>query len=162
MAKRLVYIVFVNRATNAPSTASENGSSTRSLTIQLTVTNDCTITAPPVTFGSAPLVGGFAAVSQNIGLLCTKNLVYTVGLSDGNYAAGGRRNMAAGSNRLNYDLYKSDSTIWGRVGTARASGPAAADGTTVQTIPYTARVYQDQTTPAVGTYSDSVVVDLSF
>ena len=45
---------------------------------------------------------------------------------------------------------------------ALADGPAPADGTTVQTIPYTARIYTNQTTPAAGSYTDSVVVDVSF
>ena len=39
---------------------------------------------------------------------------------------------------------------------------AAADGTTLQTIPYTATIYQNQTTPPAGTYTDNVVVDVSF
>ncbi len=139
-----------------------NGSTTTSLIVTLTVSNDCIITAPPVNFGSAPLVSGFPTVSQNISLLCSKNMTYTVGLSNGNNYASGRRQMANGSNRLSYDLFKADSTVWGSLTTARANGPAASDGSTVQTIPYTARIYQDQTTPAAAVYTDSVVVDVSF
>ena len=59
-------------------------------------------------------------------------------------------------------LYKNDNTVWGSTGTERASGPAAADGLSVQAIPYTARIYQDQATPAAGSYTDNVVVDVSF
>lgn len=133
------------------------------ITVTLTVTNDCTITAPPVNFGTAPLVSGFPTVSQNISLLCSKNMTYTVGMGQGSNFASGRRQMANGSNRLSYDLYKADSTVWGSsVSTSRADGPAASDGSTVQTIPYTARVYQDQATPAAAVYTDSVVVDVSF
>lgn len=139
-----------------------NGTATRSLTISLTVNNDCTITAPQVNFGTAPLVASFGTVSQNISLLCTKNMTYTVGLSAGGYASGGRRQMASGANRLAYDIFKADNSVWGSVGTARANGPAVADGATTQTIPYTARVYTDQATPAAGTYADTVVVDVSF
>lgn len=140
-----------------------NGTVTRSVVVTLTVTNDCTITAPPVNFGSAPLVSGFPTVSQNISLLCSKNMTYTVGLSPGNHFASGRRQMASGSNRLAYDIYKADSTVWGSsVATSRANGPAPSDGSTVQTIPYTARIYQDQATPAAAVYTDSVVVDVSF
>ncbi|APW38274.1 hypothetical protein RD110_14630 [Rhodoferax koreense] len=141
---------------------STNASVTRSLLVTLTVSNDCTITAPPVSFGSAPLVSGFPTVSQNISLLCSKNMTYTVGLSAGNNFASGRRQMASGSNRLSYDIYKADNTVWGSLTTARANGPAPSDGSTVQTIPYTARVYQDQATPAAAVYTDSVVVDVSF
>lgn len=139
-----------------------NGTAVRTITITLTVTNDCTITAPPVAFGSAPLVSAFGTVSQNISLLCSKNMVYTVGLSAGSYPTGGRRQMGTGAARLQYDIFKADNTVWGQSGTARANGPAAANGATTQTIPYTARIYQDQTTPAAGTYTDNVVVDVSF
>lgn len=52
--------------------------------------------------------------------------------------------------------------VWGSAGTARATGPAAATGTSVQTIPYTARIYQDQANPAQGTYTDNVTGDVSF
>jgi spore coat protein U-like protein len=100
--------------------------------------NDCVITAPPVNFGSAPLVSGFPAISQSISLLCSKNLSYTVGMGSGNAPQGGRRNMSSGSNRLAYDIFKADNTVWGDGTTARASGPAASDGVSVQTLPYTA------------------------
>ncbi len=139
-----------------------NGTVTRTLTVSMTVTNDCTITAPSVNFGSAPLVSAFPTVSQAISLRCTQGMVYTVGLSAGSNPAGGRRQMASGSNRLAYDLFKADNTVWGSTTTARAASPGAADGTTLQTIPYTATIYQSQTTPPAGTYTDNVVVDVSF
>lgn len=139
-----------------------SGTAIRSLTVSLTVTNDCMITAPPVVFGIAPLLSGFATVSQTISLLCSKGMVYTVGLSAGGYSAGGRRRMALGAQRLEYDIFKPDTTVWGSAGSARANGPAVADGVSQQTLPYTARVYQDQSAPAAGSYSDNVVVDVSF
>jgi spore coat protein U-like protein len=126
------------------------------------VTNDCSITAPDIQFGSAPLLAGFAARSQNIGLLCTKGLVYTVGLSPGANASGGRRRMASGANRLQYDIFKPDATVWGATGAARAAGAGIADGLATQLMPYTARIYTDQPQPAAGTYTDSVVVDVGF
>lgn len=138
------------------------GTTTRTLSITLTVSNDCTITAPTVGFGSAPLVSGFPTISQNISLLCTKGMSYTVGMNTGNNPSGGRRQMASGANRLAYDIFKADSTVWGSLTTARANGPAAADGITLQNIPYTATIYPSQTTPPAGSYSDSVMVDVSF
>ena len=135
----------------------------RTLTVSLTVTNDCSITAPDIQFGSAPLLAGFPAVNQNIGLLCTKGWVYTVGMSAGNNPAGGRRRMASGLvNRLQYDIFKPDGTVWGATGVARSGGPAAADGLNTQLMPYGARIYGDQPQPAAGVYSDSVTVDIGF
>lgn len=49
----------------------------------LTVTNDCQITTPNISFASAPVVAGFGTVSQGINVSCTKGSNYTVGLDDG-------------------------------------------------------------------------------
>lgn len=139
-----------------------NGTAVRTVGITLTVSNDCTITAPNIVFGSAPLISGFGTVSDKLSLVCTKGMVYTVGLSAGGDPQGGRRRMASGANRLAYDIFKPDNTVWGSVGTARAAGPGAADGTSVQQLPYTATIYPNQSTPPAGSYSDSIVVDVSF
>ncbi len=138
-----------------------SGTVTRTLRISLTVNNDCAIAAPNLAFGSAPLPSGFPALSQAIRLTCTRNMLYTVGISAGMQPAGGRRQMASGNNRLAYDIFKADNSVWGTaVGTRSAA--AVADGVNVQTIPYTARVYPDQPAPPVGDYADNVVVDVQF
>jgi spore coat protein U-like protein len=136
---------------------------TRTLTMTLNVTADCAITAPPVQFGSAPLLASFAAVNQNLGLLCTKGLAYTVGISPGNNAlAGGRRQMASGTARLQYDIFQPGGVVWGALGAARLAGAAPADGLNSQLLPYTARIYTDQPAPAAGSYTDSLTVDVGF
>ena len=95
----------------------------RTLTVNLTVSNDCTITAPNIAFGSAPVISAFTPVTgQTINLACTKGSAYTVGLSDGQnpVSVGGRRRMISGSNYLAYDIFKSAGTTrWGSVGAAR-------------------------------------------
>ena len=131
------------------------------------LTNDCpTITASNISFGSAPLVGSFSAVSQTINVLCSKGSTYTVGLSNGSYPVGSVRNMASGANRLSYEIYKSTtSNRWGSAGTERwsstTSTAVSTDGLT-RGFNYTARILTTQNTPPAGNYSDSVVVDLSF
>ncbi|QHI98976.1 fimbrial major subunit CsuA/B family protein [Xylophilus rhododendri] len=138
--------------TNVPST----------LQITLTVTNDCAINAPDIQFGSAPLLSAFPVVSQNMGFLCTKGMVYTVGLSAGGSPLAGRRQMSSGTNRLQYDIFKPDSTVWGLTAGARANAVGIPDGTTNQLMPYTARIYTDQPLPAAGIYTDSITVDVGF
>lgn len=138
-------------------------------TTQLTmiVTNDCsTISAPNVNFGSAPLVRSFPTVSQSIGITCTKGSTYTVGINNGSYANGSVRNMASGSNRLSYEIYKAGGTSrWGSVGAERwassVSSAVSADGL-LRTYNYTAQVLPAQVTPPGGTYSDTLVVDIAF
>ncbi|WP_243078949.1 spore coat U domain-containing protein [Pantoea sp. MQR6] len=145
----------------------QTGSGVIPITVTVILTNDCTaITAPNVSFGSAPLVGSFSAVSQTINVLCSKGSTYTVGLSNGSYAAGSVRNMANGTNRLSYEIYKgTTSNRWGPSGTERWSSSTStsvtADGLT-RGFNYTARVLTSQNTPPAGNYTDSVVVDLTF
>ncbi|WP_333991292.1 Csu type fimbrial protein [Pseudomonas sp. S3(2024)] len=147
-------------------------SGTATLTVNLTVSNDCTITAPNIAFGSAPVISAFTPVTgQTINLACTKGSAYSVGLSDGQNPAsvGGRRRMISGSNYLAYDIFKSAGTTrWGSVGSARRSStdaevnPGNGLGTGSQIFNYNAKIYTDQTTPPAGTYLDNVVLDVGF
>ncbi|MNZ29007.1 Spore Coat Protein U domain protein [compost metagenome] len=141
-----------------------------SLTINLTVTNDCQITTPAISFGSAPVISGFTAVNQSINLSCTKGSSYTVGLDDGQNAAGGRRRMKSSANNyLAYDIFKSAGTQrWGMLSSARRASsdadinPGEGTGTGSQVFNYNAKVYSDQATPPAGTYLDSVILDVQF
>ena len=145
----------------------QTGTLLTTLQINGTVTNDCsTITAPNVNFGSAPLVKNFPTISQSIAITCTKGSTYTVGLSNGSYANGSVRNMASGSNRMSYEIYKgSTASRWGSVGAERwASGASSAISANLltRTYNYTAKVLTTQATPPAGTYTDTVIVDVAF
>ncbi|KAF0865736.1 spore coat U domain-containing protein [Pseudomonas sp. LD120] len=148
------------------------GSGTQSLTVNMTVSNDCLISAPNISFGSAPVVSAFATVTgQTINLACTKGSAYTVGLSDGQQpvSAGGRRRMISSGNYLAYDIFKSaGNTRWGSIGSARRSStdaevnPGNGLGSGSQIFNYNARIYSDQSTPPAGAYVDNVVLDVGF
>jgi len=136
--------------------------------LNMTVTTDCiTISAPDVNFGSAPLVSNFLPVSQSVAITCTKGSVYTVGINNGaNAGSGTVRKMVSGNNSMSYDIYKgSTSNRWGPSGSERWASSAAssvsADGT-VNTYNYTARMLSGQTTPPAGSYTDTLVVDVTF
>lgn len=145
----------------------QSGTQPTSLQLTMTVTSDCiTINAPNVNFGSAPLVRNFPTVSQSIGVTCTKGSAYTVGINNGSYANGSVRNMASGSNRLSYDIFKAGtSNRWGSVGSERwassVSSQVSADGL-LRTYNYTAKILSTQATPPGGTYSDTLTVDIAF
>ncbi len=145
----------------------QTGNTTFTLNVTITVTNDCSaMSTPDVSFGSQPLVGNFPTISQTIALTCTKGSIYTVGISNGNYANGSVRNMASGNNRMSYEIYKgTTANRWGVSGTERW---ASTDSTSVSTdgllrsYNYTAKVLTGQTTPPAGNYSDTLVVDVAF
>ena len=151
-------------------TARDTGSFTTTLLVSLTVVNDCTILAPNIAFGIAPVVSSFATISQTVNLGCTKGSSYTVGISDGGFLSGGRRRMQSpAGNYLAYDIFKSASSLrWGVSGSDRRASttadvnPGAGMGATLQIFNYNARIYTDQTTPAAGAYTDNVTVDVQF
>lgn len=141
------------------------------LTVSMTVANDCTITAANIAFGSAPVVSAFTTVSQTASVACTKGSAYTVGFNDGlqPVSAGGRRRLKSGTNYLAYDIFQSAGTTrWGSVGAARRASstaevnPGNGLGTGSQIFNLNAKIYTDQATPPVGTYTDSVVLDVAF
>ncbi|PRN02809.1 MULTISPECIES: spore coat U domain-containing protein [unclassified Pseudomonas] len=146
------------------------GSGVQTLNVSLTVTNDCQITTPDISFSSAPVVAGFGTVSQSVSVSCTKGSNYTVGLDDGQNVSGGRRRMKSSANNyLAYDIFKSASTVrWGASGAARRAStdadvnPGAGTGIGNQLFNYNAKVYTDQATPPAATYSDSVILDVQF
>jgi len=146
------------------------GAGSQTLSVSLTVSNDCQITTPNINFGSAPVVAGFATVSQSLSVSCTKGSNYTVGLDDGQNVANGRRRMkSTTSNYLAYDIFKGAGTVrWGAVGAARRAStdadvnPGAGTGTGSQVFNYNAKVYTDQATPPAASYTDSVILDVQF
>ncbi|ELY4606298.1 spore coat protein U domain-containing protein [Cronobacter turicensis] len=145
----------------------QNGTTTFTSLVTLTVTNDCsTIAAPNLNFASAPLVKDFAPVSQTIAITCTKGSTYTVGINNGNNAVGSVRNMASGANRLSYEIYKGSTTNrWGVSGTERWASTSASQVSTdglLKSYQYTARILATQNTPPAGSYTDTLVVDVAF
>ena len=141
------------------------------LTVSMTVANDCTISAVNIAFGSAPVVSAFSTVSQTASIACTKGSAYTVGFSDGlqPVSVGGRRQLKSGTNYLAYDIFKSaGATRWGSVGAARRASstaevnPGNGLGSGSQIFNYNAKIYTDQATPPAGAYTDSVVLDVGF
>ena len=145
------------------------GSGTQTLTVNMTVANDCTITAPNISFGGAPVISAFAPINQTINIACTKGSAYTVGLDPGQHASGGRRRMVSGANFLAYDIFQgAGTTVWGSVGAARRASssaeisPGNGLGTGSQVFNYNAKIYTDQSTPPAGVYLDNVILDVGF
>lgn len=143
------------------------------VTITLEVLPDCKITAPNVAFGTAPLVGSFSPITQSVSVRCSKDSSYTVGLNDGvNFSGTRRMRQGSTSNYLTYEIYRGSSSSAGRWGSAisgerRSSGtadtnPGIYDTTTLQGYTYNAVINPAQTTPAAGTYTDTVIVDIAF
>ncbi len=143
----------------------ETGTSVSTIPVKLIVGQDCRISAPDVSFGSAPLVSQFPTVSQAVLVDCTKNSTYYVAFTSG--SAGNARpwrtmNDGAG-HLLQYNLYRTDgTTIWDETNPMQSASQGAGTTTPSQPQAYKVRINPAQITPAAGHYQDQVSVVVSF
>ncbi|GGB28507.1 lipoprotein [Sphingomonas metalli] len=143
----------------------ETGSGTTTITVTLTVSRDCRISAPAIAFGTAPLASQFASVTQAVAVDCTKGTAYTIAFTAGANSATARpwRQMKSGTNLLRYNIYRPDGvTIWDESNPLAAAQPGTGATTPAQMQTYVAKVDPGQTTPAAGSYTDTVSVVIGF
>jgi spore coat protein U-like protein len=138
---------------------------TRTVTVTLVVGKDCRISAPNLSFGTAPLVSQFQPVTQSVLVDCTKGAAYKVAFtSGGNNSARPWRTMTDGLGRsIQYNLYYPDgSTIWDESSAKPSASAGTGETAPSQMQTYVAKVNPAQTTPPAGIYSDQLVVVVSF
>lgn len=132
----------------------------------VTLGGTCTIAASNLNFGTVANLTGGVSASGALTVTCSNTMAYTIALNAGTTAGNtiASRKLSlegAGPGIVSYQLYQdgAHSTIWGD-GTTGAAYPGTGTGT-AQTIP----VYGDvpgQTTPAAGTYRDTVTATITY
>ena len=136
---------------------------TTNFTVQMTITASCTVnSASTLNFGSQGILATNVDQTSTVQVTCTNTTPYHIRLNVGTGAGAtvAARKMTSGANTVNYTLY-SDSgrtTLWGNtVGTdtVAATGSGAAQSYTVY-----GRV-PAQTTPAPGSYTDTITVTVT-
>lgn len=143
------------------------------ISVTLNVQNDCQITAPDLAFGAAPLVGSFSVVTRTISVRCSLGAAYTVGLDNGqNFSSTRRMRQGSTSSYLSYEIYRGSSISNGRWGSAIAgerrssanadTNPGIHDASTLQGFTYSANINPAQATPAAGSYTDIIIIDIAF
>ncbi|WP_156680825.1 Csu type fimbrial protein [Sphingomonas profundi] len=143
----------------------EIGTGTTTMTVQLTVSRDCRISAPAVSFGTAPLVSQFSGVTQAVAVDCTKGSAFNVAFTSGvaNVSRPWRAMKDAAGNVLQYNIYRADgTTVWDQLNPLVAAATGTGAITATQMIPYVARINPAQQTPPAGQYTDSVSVVVTF
>lgn len=148
-------------ATACPTGGSFSDSGASSFTA--TVNNSCTVSATNVDFGSAGILSANIDASGTVTVQCTNTTPYNVGLNagTGSGATVTTRKMTSGANTISYSLYQNSSrtTVWGNtVGTNTVSGTGSGLG---QALTVYGRV-PPQTTPAPGTYTDTIVATVTY
>ena len=132
--------------------------------VQATVVNNCTINASALNFGSGNVINGTTRAQGSLSVQCVNNNAYQIKLNGGSVAANvtaRQMKRVGGAERLNYQLSSSlDGPVWGdgTAGTAVVSGMGSGQAVAV---PVYGRV-PAQTSPAPGSYSDTITATIVF
>lgn len=156
-------ILTAANGTSASCTAITSNSANISFTTTATVADDCTLSAGSLNFGSVSSLSSSVAATTTITLQCVNGDAYTVGLNagSGSGATIANRLMTSGSHTVAYSLYQNsaDTTVWGNtIGTNTVAGTGTG-GTQTLTV---YGLVPAQTVPAAGTYTDTVVVTVTY
>jgi len=146
-------------------TASYAATATTTMAVQVTITATCLInSASTLNFGNS--IGVLAAnvdQTSTIQVTCTNTTPYNIGLNagTGTGATVATRKLTSGANTINYTLYSNSgrTTVWGNTvstDTVAGTGNGSAQNYTVYgRIPA-------QTTPAPGSYTDTITVTVTY
>lgn len=132
-----------------------------SFTVQANILPNCRVTAQNINFGNHGLLDGNVDADGNLRVTCTTGTSYNVGLGNGQTGTGPTaRRMTRGGQAITYGLYKNAarSQAWGSAGGLLVTGSGAGG---VQNLPVYGRV-PPQNTPTPGTYTDTVVVTVTY
>ena len=134
-----------------------------SFSVTATVQANCSISVVDVNFGSTSTLGSNIDASGTVNAQCTNTTPYNIGLSAGagTGATVTTRKMNSGAKTINYSLYRDAgrSAVWG---TTIGTNTVAATGTgSAQSITVYGRV-PPQTVPGAGTFTDTVVVTVTY
>lgn len=135
------------------------------------VPKSCQISTSPLNFGTVTTLTSNRDATGSLTILCTNTTPYSVGINNGSNASGSQRRMRLGAtaNYISYNLFTdaARTSAWGSSTSATTCTSGA--GTCVlgigsgtnQTVTVYGRV-PPQGAPPVGTYSDTVIVTVTF
>lgn len=138
-----------------------NGSAT--FGVQATVPANCLIATQNIDFGTAGILGSNVDATGQVSVTCTPATAYTISLNNGITGTGPTaRRMTLGAQAVTYGLFKDNarSQPWGDATTPGSTVPGTGSGVTQAYTVY-GRV-PPQTTPSPGTYTDTVVVTVTY
>lgn len=133
-------------------------------TVNAQVVEKCTVTASPLDFGnSGGVLTSAVPADTTLGVQCSNTTPYNVGLDAGQNSGGdiNARKMVLGTHSVGYQLYKNPARteVWGNtVGTNTVAGTGTGHTQNMSvygTVPA-------QSTPPAGTYTDTVIVTVTY
>jgi spore coat protein U-like protein len=148
------------------------GTQTNNLTVQITITASCTINASTLTFpatAGTALTGAAVTGSTTVSVTCTNTSPYSIGMGQGANYSGGSNRMASGGNFLPYTLYVDAAYThpWttGATNSTCTTANQCYLGTgsgSAQSISIYGQVPTTASAPAPGTYSDTVLMTITY
>ncbi len=149
--------------TGKPSCPPTQNVSTTSFTATVTVQGSCSVSAATLNFGNAGSLATNIDATTSINVTCSTGTPYQIGLNAGNGtgATVSNRKMTYGGSTVSYQLYSDSArtTNWGNsVGSDTVGG--TGNGSAQNLVVY-GRV-PSQPTPAPATYSDTIVVTVTY
>lgn len=134
-----------------------------SFTATATVSSACVVSTTDLNFGSVAALTSNTDSTSTVTINCTNGLAFTAALNagTGSGATITTRKMTGGAQTLNYSLYTNSArtTVWGN-GTTGVVVSGTGTGTASPHVVY-GRI-PTQTTPNVGTYTDTIVVTVTY
>jgi spore coat protein U-like protein len=132
-------------------------------TASATYSATCSVSAATLNFGSTGVLAAALDGTTSLTPTCSATTPYTIGLDGGSAGASdpAQRKMSNGGAQITYGLYQNAgrSQSWGNnTGSNTVAGTGTGSG---QTLTVYGRV-PAQTTPAPGTYSDSIIATLTY
>jgi spore coat protein U-like protein len=166
MLKKVAFVALAGLT--VASTGALAGTASDTMTVTATITASCSITANDLNFGSLTSTNtGTTDVATSVDVTCTADSPFNVGIDYGVNTLGfTTRRMASGGNFLTYDVYKDNTyiTAFGPVSTYNTANnfnsPLTGNSGTTN-IPIYGRILQ-QSTPASGSYSDTLTVSVNY
>ena len=145
---------------------------TGALTVQITISSSCTISAATLNFGSLPgtaVIAGATNASINISVTCTNGSPYSIAMGNGANASGSQRRMTNGTSFINYNLY-TDAARTSAWTTATSSTTCTSTNScylgtgngSAQSIPVYGQVPAVGSAPTASTYSDTVTMTITY
>jgi spore coat protein U-like protein len=131
------------------------------VTIKATDTTACTVSGSALNFGSIALLTSNVDAQTTISLTCANSTAWTLTLDGGQHGgtSATNRKMVNGANSVTYGLFKDAARTQGLYG---STGTVTGTGTgTAQSVSVYGRV-APQTTPPPATYTDTVVISVSY
>ncbi|MGB2932401.1 MAG: spore coat protein U domain-containing protein [Methyloceanibacter sp.] len=163
--RRLYYQYCTGGPGTCPACGTFTSANAASFTITATVASNCLVTATTLNFGSQGFLSANVDATNAISVTCTPGTAWTTSLSAGSGAGATvvlRKMTGPGAVTINYTIYRdaARTQVWGN-GTSGTFTVAGTGSGSAQVQTGYGRV-PPQTTPAPATYSDTIVVTVTY